>query len=166
MTIRPAKSTDWDRIGELSELLVRAHHGYDPARFFPADKLPRARYVSLVREEVDRGSATVLVADANGQIGGYVFGGIEAESWKELRHEAGYVHDLVVDETARQSGLGAALIEALIAWFGSRGVRRIMLWSATQNAGAQRLFRRVGFRPTMVEMTLDVEPANGPPHRK
>ena len=32
-----------------------------------------------------------------------------------------------------------------------------MLWSAAQNAGAQRLFERHGFKPTMVEMTRELE---------
>jgi RimJ/RimL family protein N-acetyltransferase len=31
-----------------------------------------------------------------------------------------------------------------------------MLWTAERNAGAQRLFERLGFRRTMIEMTREV----------
>ena len=52
-------------------------------------------------------------------------------------------------------GSDLALIVSAIEWFASRGIERIMLWSAEANAGAQRLFASFGFRPTMVEMTLN-----------
>jgi hypothetical protein len=32
-----------------------------------------------------------------------------------------------------------------------------MLWSAEKNEAAQKLFARLGFRPTMVEMTLELQ---------
>ena len=155
MTIRPAAADDWRRIGELSELLVRAHHAYDPSRFIPVDLLHAEVYTSRVRDEIARGTMTVRVADIDGTIVGFVFAGIEPENWKELRHEAGYVHDLVVDEADRRAGVGAALVASAIEWFDARGVARIMLWTAPQNVHAQRLFHRAGFRPTMIEMTLD-----------
>lgn len=155
MTIRPATDDDWPRIGELSELLVRAHFAFDPSRFIDPSALEGHAYTSRVREEIDRGDATVRVAQIDGRIAGYVFAGIEPASWKELRHEAGYVHDLVVDERHRSAGVGRALIVTAIDWFASRGITRIMLWTAPQNVGAHRLFNRVGFRQTMIEMTLD-----------
>src|SRR3954464_6944416 len=154
MPIRTATDADWPRIGELGELQVRAHYAFDSARFFPPDKLTAGVYVSRVREEIAGGRATVLVADVDGRIAGYVFAAIEPESWKELRHEAGVVHDLVVDEPDRRAGIGEALLRSAMDWFAGRGVRRVMLGTAPQNERAQRLFRRIGFRPTMIEMTL------------
>ena len=155
MTIRPAAAADWPAVGTLAAELVRAHHAFDRSRFFHPDKLRADVYTSHLRQEIDHGHAVVLVADVNGEIAGYVFAGIEPESWKELRYEAGYVHDLVVEERFRHRGLGRALIESAVNWFGARNITRVMLWSAAQNADAQKLFRRVGFRPTMIEMTLD-----------
>jgi ribosomal protein S18 acetylase RimI-like enzyme len=102
------------------------------------------------------GRATLLVAEQDGRLAGYVFAGIEPQSWKELRYEAGFIHDIIVDNRHRQSGIGEALIAGAIEWFTARRVTRVMLWSAYDNTGAQRLFRRAGFRPTMMEMTLDL----------
>jgi ribosomal protein S18 acetylase RimI-like enzyme len=154
MTIRPATDDDWKRIGDLGELLVRAHHGFNPSRFIHPSSMSGDLYASRVRAEIARGHGTVLVADVDGRVVGFVFAGIEPESWKELRDIAGYVHDLVVDEPARHSGVGTALMASAIAWFDARGVSRVMLWTAPQNVSAQRLFHRLGFRSTMIELTL------------
>ena len=47
-------------------------------------------------------------------------------------------------------------MEAAIAWVREQGVASVMLWTASPNEGAQRLFEGLGFRRTMVEMTRDV----------
>jgi ribosomal protein S18 acetylase RimI-like enzyme len=155
MTIHPATAADWPRVGELAEVLVRTHYAFDRQRFVHPDTLRAADYVSRLREEIDRGHAMVHVAESNGVVSGYVFAGIEGDSWKELRREAGYVHDLVVDEAFRGHGIGRALVACAIEWFAARGVSRIMLWTAPANATAQRLFRGLGFRDTMIELTLE-----------
>jgi GNAT superfamily N-acetyltransferase len=155
-TIRHAAAGDWPRVGELAERLVALHHEFDASRFLHPDRLRAETYTAHVREEIDRGRAAVLVADEGTRIVGYAFAGIEPESWKEFRPEAGYIHDLFVDETHRAGGTGQALVRAAIDWLKSRGARRVMLWAAQKNTNAQRLFERTGFRRTMLEMTLDV----------
>ena len=103
MTIRsPVDGGDWARVGELAEVLVRTHYAFDSRRFVPPDTLRAPDYIARLREEVDRGDAVVLVAEVDGAIAGYVFAGVEAASWKDLRDEAGYVHDLVVDAANRR----------------------------------------------------------------
>src|SRR5262249_2270575 len=142
MIIRPAATEDWPRIGELGQILVRAHHEYDSSRFIPPAMLRAEVYTSRVRDEIAGGQMIVRVADIDGLVAGYVFAGVEPESWKELRRDAGYVHDLVVDQAHRGAGVGAALVASALEWFDARGVTRIMLWTAPQNIQAQRLFRR------------------------
>ncbi|WP_437307762.1 GNAT family N-acetyltransferase [Sorangium sp. So ce388] len=53
-------------------------------------------------------------------------------------------------------GTGAILLEAVIARLRALGAPRVVLHTATQNAAAQRLFERFGFRRTMIEMTLEL----------
>ena len=156
MTIRPATALDWPRVGALSELLVATHHEWDSERFISAEQLRGDVYTSRVREHVADGTGIVLVADEDGRVVGFVFVGVEPESWKELRTEAGYIHDLVVDLSHRRAGIGAALLQAALEWFHTRGVTRVMLWTAPQNVHAQTLFHRFGFRTTMMEMTRGV----------
>jgi RimJ/RimL family protein N-acetyltransferase len=57
-------------------------------------------------------------------------------------------------------------MRAAIAWFQSKNQPRVVLWSADRNETAQRFFARLGFRRTMVEMTLELKPAGpGEPGR-
>ena len=44
----------------------------------------------------------------------------------------------------------------MLAWMRTRGVPRVVLHTADPNAEAQRLFQRLGFRPTMIEMTREL----------
>ena len=72
---------------------------------------------------------------------GYVYAGLEPQSWKELREAAGFVHDVVV--TGRRDGgrvWRRALMDAALAWLKSRGAPRVMLWTAEPNEAAQQLF--------------------------
>jgi len=159
MTIRPADHGDWARVGELAERLVRLHYAFDQRRFVAPETLRAPDYIARLRGEVERGDAVVFVADVDGAIAGYVFAGVEAASWKDLRDEAGYVHDLVVDEAHARGGLGRALVEHAIAWLAARGITRVMLSTAPSNVGAQRLFRAIGFRESMIEMMLSRDDA-------
>ena len=68
---------------------------------------------------------------------------------------AGFIHDVVVDEGARGLGIGTRLLETAAEWLVARGVPRVMLWTAARNTDAQRLFERLGFRCTMIEMTRE-----------
>ena len=97
-----------------------------------------------------------MVAELQGVIVGYVYAAVEPLSWKDLRGECGFIHDLLVTDAARGQGAGEALLNAAIEWLQQRGMPRVVLGTAAQNARAQRLFERRGFRPTMIEMTLEL----------
>ena len=84
----------------------------------------------------------------------------EGGSWKELRDEAGFIHDVLVHESARGAGVARALVHAAVEWLQSRGVPRVVLWTAHANEPAQRLFSALGFRPTMIEMTTELSGTN------
>ena len=141
---------------------MHAHFAFDASRFLSPGADAESGYASFLISQLDSDDALVLVAERvdGGQsalIIGYAFAGIEPLSWKELRGPAGFIHDLLVSEEARGTGVGERLLESAVAWLAERGVPRVMLWTAAPNAGAQRLFQRHGFRSTMVEMTRDVE---------
>jgi GNAT superfamily N-acetyltransferase len=52
--------------------------------------------------------------------------------------------------------VATALVEAAVEWLRARGAPRVLLWTADANPGAQRLFARLGFRRTMIEMTREL----------
>ncbi|BCS34248.1 hypothetical protein TBR22_A34770 [Luteitalea sp. TBR-22] len=155
MVIRAATRDDVPALGRLGAQLMRQHHAFDPQRFLAPGDAPEAGYGRFLGSQLDDPDAFVHVAEDEGRVVGYVYAGIEPLSWKELRDECGFVHDLLVEESARGQGAGRALLEAAAAWLVSRGMPRVMLWTASQNQAAQRLFAHAGFRPTMIEMTRE-----------
>ena len=101
-------------------------------------------------------NVAVFVAERSGTVIGYVYAAMEPQSWKELREAAGFIHDLVVVPEAQRHGVASALVEAACEWFRSIGAPRVVLGTAEKNEGAQRLFARLGFRRTMIEMTREL----------
>lgn len=160
VTIRPATASDEVALGHYGAALMRQHHAADPKRFIDADD-PEAAYGRFLVSQISNSSASVLVAELSNQVAGYVYAGIESTNWMKLRGPCGAVHDLYVDEAARRLGAGAALLAAAIAWIRSQGRTQVVLLTKTRNERAQHLFKAVGFRPTMIEMTLDLEAAEG-----
>jgi ribosomal protein S18 acetylase RimI-like enzyme len=159
VTIRHAVKADLPTLGRLGASLVRAHYAFDRDRFMAAGPRVEEGYAWFLGRELEAEESVVLVAERNGEVVGYVYGYvygvIEPRSWKELREVAGFISDVVVDEPARRSGIAAQLVEAAAAWLEEHGAPRIMLWTAEKNPAAQRLFERLGFRRTMVEMTRE-----------
>jgi ribosomal protein S18 acetylase RimI-like enzyme len=133
---------------------MRQHAEFDPQRFLRTEH-PEAGYGRFLVSQLDDPESVVLIAERAGEVVGYAYAGLEPMSWKELRAACGFIHDVYVDERARHGGVGERLVRAAIAWLESRGSPRVVLWSAAPNEAAQRLFDRLGFRRTMVEMTLE-----------
>jgi ribosomal protein S18 acetylase RimI-like enzyme len=155
-TIRPATKQDLAAVGRLGALLMRAHYEFDPERFMRPQRGVEQGYASFLGSQLDDPDSVVLVAESEGRVVGYIYAAVEPPSWKELRDRAGYIHDVLVAEGHRRSGVAEALINAAIEWLRTRDVPRVVLGTAAQNENAQRLFRRLGFRPTMIEMTKEL----------
>jgi GNAT superfamily N-acetyltransferase len=154
--VRRATRADLPALGRLGAHLMRVHYEFDRRRFVKPAGDPEAGYAHFLGTQLDTDDAIVFVAERAGSAIGYVYAGIEPFSWKELRDAAGFVHDIVVDQAERRTGVAGALMEAAVAWVREQGVRSVMLWTAAPNEGAQHLFERLGFRRTMIEMTRDV----------
>lgn len=155
VTIRPATNADLPDLGRLGAYLVRQHHTFDGDRFLAPQPNVERGYGWFLGTQLAEDGVVILVAERDGRAVGYVYAGLEPMSWKELRGPAGFIHDVVVDESARGQGVGTALIEAAAVWLEKAGAPRVMLWTAEKNRGAQRLFERAGFRATMIEMTRE-----------
>ncbi|HWE46743.1 MAG TPA: GNAT family N-acetyltransferase [Caulobacteraceae bacterium] len=154
-TIRPARTSDAETLGRLGALLVEEHHAFDPARFIaPGPDTPRG-YGRYLASRVGKKDAVLLVAEAEGAVVGYAYAGLEGPDWMALRGPAGVLYDILIDPAQRRKGVGRALLTAILEALDQRGAPQVVLFSATQNETAQRLFAAVGFRRTMVEMTRD-----------
>ena len=156
VNIRPATPADLTAIGKLGALLVRTHHDFDPERFMAATARTEKSYGSFLGTQLDEPNIVILVAERDSEVIGYTYAGVEGNDYMSLRGPAGVVYDLVVDPAHRRQGVGRMLLDATLEVLKSRGAPRVVLSTAEQNAAAQRLFDRAGFRRTMIEMTREL----------
>jgi len=155
-TIRRATQADAAAMGHLGALLWRAHHQWDQRRFTTPSLNAEANYSTFLVAQLTDENAAVFVAEQSGAVIGYAYAGLEPGSFKELRDPCGYVHDVAVLEEGRRTGVATALISAATEWLAAKDAPRVVIWTAEQNVAAQRLFERLGFRRTMIEMTREL----------
>ena len=156
LQIRPAAKSDESALGPMGAALMRQHHAADPRRFILTER-PEAGYGRFLVSQIGDPETLVLVAESASEVVGYVFAQVEGTSWKDLRGPCGFIHDVYVRADARGQGAGRELVRAAIDWARSKGMSQMALMSKSGNESAQRLFASLGFRETMVEMTLDSE---------
>jgi ribosomal protein S18 acetylase RimI-like enzyme len=142
-------TSDLPRLGRLGALLLEAHHDLDPQRFLAATHRTAADYASFLNTKLEDPEAAILVAEAHANVIGYAYAAVQGYDYVSLRGPAGVLHDLIVDPEHRGRGVGGLLLKA-------RGAPRVVLSTAEGNQAAQRLFARMGFRRTMVEMTREL----------
>jgi ribosomal protein S18 acetylase RimI-like enzyme len=156
VTIRRAERRDLGALGRLGAMLMRTHYAFDPQRFLAPGESAESGYARFLGSVMESPDGCVFVAEEGNGIAGYVYAALEPLSWKELRGPAGFIHDVAVREETRRAGIAARLMQTAIDWLRERHAPRIVLWTAAPNEAAQSLFRRFGFRETMVEMTLEL----------
>ena len=158
ITVRPARPSDQEPLGRFGGALMRQHHASDAKRFIQVEH-PETGYGRFLVSQIGDPESVVLVAERSGAVIGYVWAQVEGTSWMDLRGPAGVIQDIFVDEVARGAGAGRALMREALAWIRTTGRPQVVLSTKTGNEHAKRLFASFGFRPTMIEMTLDLDSA-------
>jgi GNAT superfamily N-acetyltransferase len=98
---------------------------------------------------VTRGPHVLFLACEEGLPGGMVYG---------LRNgEEARIGGLWVAPGSRRRGAGRSLLEAVVAWAGKGGMRRIGLWAPAASEAALALYRKSGFTPNGRERALGHE---------
>ncbi|KSV78154.1 GNAT family N-acetyltransferase [Ensifer sp. ENS07] len=155
ITIRAARDEDVPVLGKYGADLMALHHQWDPERFIPTGTGTEASYARWLRSQLEKSDVVVLAAEHDEMIVGYAYASVEGYDYMALRGPAGVIHDLFVEPERRSQGIGRMLLDAAIAALRAQGAKQLVLSTAHGNEAAQRLFATAGFRPTMIEMTLD-----------
>jgi ribosomal-protein-alanine acetyltransferase len=124
MTPRVATSDDLDAVVALDRVI------------FPDDAWPRDKFEDDLRSSF----AHFLVVENEGTISGY------AIAQHLPGNDVADIHNLAVVEAHRGEGLGAVLLDALVAWCESRHATAIMLEVRADNESAQSLYSSRGFQ--------------------
>ena len=155
--VRKAERRDLQSLGRLGVMLMQTHYDFDKKRFLAPGRGSEAGYASFLGNVLESEDDCVFVAEDDGAIAGYVYAALEPLSWKELRGPAGFIHDIAVITESRRGGVARSLMKAAVDWLRERGAPRVIVWTAASNETAREMFRRNGFRDTMIEMTMELE---------
>lgn len=155
--VRQATHADLPRLGRLGALLVQQHHDFDGRRFLaPTGRTPD-HYAEFLGSQLDDPDVLVLVAELHGGVIGYTFSAMEGYDYASLRGPAALLHDVLVDPDHRGRGIGRRLLDETLSMLRAKGARQVVLSTAERNESAQKLFTRMGFRRTMIEMTRELD---------
>ena len=152
--IRRAIDGDEKRIAEFAVRLFELHVGYDPERFSTFANIDGA--ARFYRSRFDTAESAVIVAERDKEVVGFAYLEKDELNYAELLRNGVWLHDLFVDESARGQGVGKELIKAAVEAAKDLGADKLLLSVAAKNAAAQMVFEKAGFRPTMLEMTLNL----------
>ena len=99
-----------------------------------------------------------LVADAGGEIQGFVIG--EVRDWEFGSPPCGWVFGINVRPDARLGGVGARLLEAIVEAFRRAGVTKVRTLLARDNTLVLSFFRSQGMTAApFIPLELDLESA-------
>jgi ribosomal protein S18 acetylase RimI-like enzyme len=157
-TVRPARQEDVPAAAQLAAELVRLHHRFDALRFMCLEPVEEG-YARFLRTQIDRDGVVFLVATAAREgreaVIGYAFASLEERDWSDLRDACGKIHDVYVHASVVRQGVASGLVEETVARLTALGAPRVVLMTAWPNEPARRLFEKLGFRKTMIEMTRE-----------
>lgn len=158
MLIRPAKQSDIPDVLPMVGKICALHETWDAAKygFLPN---PAQRYESWLGKLVNNDRSVFLVAEdqTNQKLAGFLVATIEREIPIYRLKEFAFVQDLWVEAEYRRSGVARQLVMQTIALFQKMGVEQIRLDTAAINESARKLFSECGFRPSVVEMLIELE---------
>ncbi len=127
--------------GDLPALRAMARAGFRQSRFYADPHIPAGRAGALYEIWVDKRlndpTSRVLVVDTDGEAAGFItclFDGAD-----------GAIDLFSVGEAARGRGIGQALVQGALAWFGEQGAQRASVVTQGRNIAALRLYQRCGF---------------------
>jgi ribosomal protein S18 acetylase RimI-like enzyme len=153
--IRDMTLADLQPVSLLAEQLVLLHHSWDTTRFFTTPDIARG-YHRYFESQLNEKGVLLLTAEVDGVVAGYLYGTLESRDWAKLLDAHGAVHDIFVSTEHRKHGVAQALMTEAKARFAKLGAKQVVLYSAASNTEGQALFKRLGYRPTMIELTLDL----------
>lgn len=160
MLFRPAKLEDVRLVLPMVDRTAALHRAWDDRKYGFVNDAGK-RYENWMKRLTADQRAVFLVAQREQSgLAGFIVGTIEPEIPVYEVKEYGFVHELWVEEPYRHEGVGRQLVMLAIERFGELGVPQVRLDTAMANEAARALFGQCGFRPSCVEMLLDLKTMN------
>lgn len=155
--VRPAVAAD---AGTLYPLWLRAreHNARVDPRIVLAPVAPE-QFEAALRSQVERGTASVFVAECGGNIAGFISGAIESAGPDRLPERHATIGYLWVEPMYRRRGIARALVGAIARWAAAiDGVRHFEMPVLAADEEAARFWAALGFRPFIARLWAPLEP--------
>ena len=156
VTVRRATEEDRDAIGRLWQEMMDYHCTLDPEVFALAEDALSCwlEWFDTILPEENR---IVLVAEADGQLIGYIHGTVGETPPVYAQRKHGALVEISVTASWRRRGVGGKLVAALFDWFRERGLAEVRVSRSAHNPLATAFWREMGFEPHMVQMRRELE---------
>lgn len=154
ISIRTGQARDLETVGDLWFELMSLHARLDPR--FTVPPQGRASYIRHVHTALRDDNYRLLVAEARGEVHGYVLGYIGQNPPMFPQTRYGFIADLCVTRDWRRHGVGSGLVRAMCQWFRAQGLRNIQLNVAHLNPDSQAFWRKTGCVDYLDHMWLDL----------
>lgn len=156
IVVRRARNKDMKAIAAMWSALVAYHKTLDP-RLPPAATGGADNYAGRLADRLDDTLTRILVAEVEDHVVGYVLGMVVDLMGELFEQEScGFVADIYVDPDHRHMGVGRALVDALMVWFGQRDIRYYEWHVAAQNEEGQAFWRALGGETVLLRMRAEL----------
>jgi ribosomal protein S18 acetylase RimI-like enzyme len=154
--LRHATEADHPALLALNRAVQALHAEARPDLFRPAAEV--ALGPEELRAWLARPGVVVWLACRGGEVLGYLYAERQARPQDAYRRaqEVFYVHQLAVRPDARRRGLATPIVRHAIAHARGEGISRVELDFWSFNAGARRLYERLGFAPLIERVALEL----------
>jgi len=159
IAVRRATRDDVPAIVELWKEFMDFHADRDPIFTRAVDG--HQRFAEFITEEISADESVVHVAVQGERLVGYCLAKLARRPAVFRDRWYGSISDLAVTERLRRRGLGQLLLAATREWFVQQGVTRIELLAAVANTVSTGFWEKLGFRPYLETLFLELAPSAG-----
>lgn len=144
LTIRAATAADLEGIVPLWIELQNIHVDHHPC--WTADDADGEEYREALAAVLDHPETVLRVAvETGGKVVGYCHGSAELQPATLAESRVGRFHGVFVIPSARDGGVGSALVAAVLDVLRGTGVSRVEATASAENDGAIRFLERARF---------------------
>ena len=145
-TVRPATPADGPAI-YAAWLAIREHSAATDTRVLNAP-VTETEFLAGLRDTIARDTTCAMVAEAEGNVIGFVSGGIELNQPDRLPEKHATIGYLYVAPGHRRRGIGRLLGGALSTWAaGQEGIAHLEMTVLARDEAAAAFWRSLGFAP-------------------
>lgn len=146
VNIRPAAPGDGPALFGMWQK-AREHNALVDRRIVPVP-VSQPEFLAQFEETIARRQSAAFVAEINGQLAGFISGGVEANPPDRLPERHATIGYLYVSEQFRRRGVGRALFEAVARWArNTDGISHFEMTVMAADTEAAAFWRSIGFSP-------------------